>query len=278
MNSLQTKRITIVIPIFNGYDVLQDCFASLQRHTNSDSCSVLLIDDASPDPRIETAISNFVSSSIFSCQKIKNETNLGFVGTVNRAMRLCEDDVLLLNSDTLVTPHWLERISACAENDESIATITPWSNNAEICSFPLFCQNNPIEKSLDEFAKKIVESESRAYPDLPTGVGFCMYLRRAALRKLGDFDQATFGKGYGEENDFCMRAAAHGWRNVLCDDAYVAHRGGASFADTDSKPGGENLARLLARYPRYNNLVADFIAQDSLRVIRERIIDFMTTH
>lgn len=81
----------------------------------------------------------------------------------------------------------------------------------------------------DEIALKIAALDSAAYPDLPTAVGFCMWIRRAALNMVGDFDQATFGRGYGEENDFCLRIAAHGWRSVLCDNAYVVHQGGVSF-------------------------------------------------
>ena len=102
-------------------------------------------------------------------------------------------------------------------------------------------------------------------------MGFCLFLRRAALEAIGDFDQATFGRGYGEENDFCLRAAGHGWRNVLCDDAYVVHRGGASFGPAGLGPGGENLQRLTARYPGYNALVAGFIMADPLRPLRERL-------
>jgi GT2 family glycosyltransferase len=98
-----------------------------------------------------------------------------------------------------------------------------------------------------------------------------MAIRRSVLTRIGDFDQPTFGRGYGEENDFCLRAAAHGWRNVLCDDAYVVHQGGASFGPLGQAPGGENLARLVARYPRYNALIADFIARDPLATRRARI-------
>ena len=42
-------------------------------------------------------------------------------------------------------------------------------------------------------------------------------------------DAVTFGKGYGEENDLCMRARARGWRHVLAADVYVHHVGGRSF-------------------------------------------------
>jgi GT2 family glycosyltransferase len=100
-----------------------------------------------------------------------------------------------------------------------------------------------------------------------------MFLRRAALRAIGGFDAETFGKGYGEENDWCLRAEAHGWRHVLCDDAYVVHRGHASFAATGLAPGGENLRRLNARWPGYNERIARFILDDPLRAHRGRLAD-----
>ena len=109
------------------------------------------------------------------------------------------------------------------------------------------------------------------YPELPTAGGVCLLIPRAPLTAIGDFARATFGRGYGEENDFCLRAAAHGWRNVLADDCYVVHAGGGSFAPLGLKPGGDNLARLLARYPRYNAQVAQFIAADPLARRRAQV-------
>jgi GT2 family glycosyltransferase len=93
------------------------------------------------------------------------------------------------------------------------------------------------------------------------------------LDRIGGFDAATFGRGYGEENDFCLRAEGHGYRNVLCADAFVAHQGGASFSPEGLTPGGGNLARLLARYPDYNRRVAEFIMADPLRPLRERVLE-----
>ena len=124
---------------------------------------------------------------------------------------------------------------------------------------------------VDVVAAAVAQAATDAYPDLPTGVGFCMFIRRTALIALGSFDSATFGRGYGEENDFCRRAAGHGWRNVLCHDAYVAHVGHASFANENLAPGGVNQRRLEARYPHYAGLVASFIANDPLAPLRVRI-------
>jgi len=180
-------------------------------------------------------------------------------------------DVRLLSSDAIATTGWLQQIARCAASDPRIATITPWSNNAEICSFPRFVEANPLPEDPDRLALAAASQPSLDYPELPTAVGFCMFVRRAALDQVGAFDVDTFGRGYGEENDFSLRVAAMGWRNVLCDGAYVAHAGNASFGPLGQGPGGENLRRLLARWPDYNERVARFILADPLRPLRERL-------
>lgn len=260
----------VILPAYNGHDALAACLDSLRR-TLPSAARVHLVDDASPDPRIAPLLQAFAADPPCAVELLAQPRNLGFVATVDAAMRRARGDVVLLNADTITTRGWLERLAACAASDPRIATATPFSNNAEICSFPRFCVANPLPADADAVAAACVAAGPPGYPDLPTGVGFCMFVRRAALDAIGGFDAATFGRGYGEENDFCRRAAAHGWRNVLCDDAFVGHRGGASFGDTGHRPGGDNLARLLARYPGYNAAVADFIARDPLAPRRARI-------
>ncbi len=261
---------TVIVPVHNALEALDACLASLDRTLPAGS-PVLLADDASPDPRIAPLLDGWAGRSGLAVRVVRRTANLGFPANCNAAFAETGDaDVVLLNSDTVATAGWLARIAECAASDPRIATITPWSNNAEICSFPRFCEDNPAPEHPDAVAEAAAGLE-RVYPDLPTAVGFCMYVRRAALRQLGGFDVATFGRGYGEENDFCLRAAAMGWRNVLCPTAYVVHRGGASFAPLDLAPNGDNLARLLARWPDYNERVARFIMADPLRPLRERL-------
>ncbi|MGQ0800090.1 MAG: glycosyltransferase family 2 protein [Pseudomarimonas sp.] len=263
---------TVIVPVYNAPADLAICLDSLLRTLDS-SAQVLIVDDASPDPRVAPVIRRFSRQAQFAVVTHWRSENMGFVGNVNRAFRdSAPADVVILNADTITTPQWLDRISACAASDATIATITPWSNNAEICSYPHFCASGDVPDDLDEIAAAARDLVT-TYPELPTGVGFCMFIRRAALDAIGDFDAATFGRGYGEENDFCRRAAAHGWRNVLCDDAFVAHRGGASFGPTGLKPGGENLLRLCARYPDYNARVANFIMRDPLAELRQRLAE-----
>lgn len=263
------STIDIVIPVYNAAPLLARCLSALDRWTSAGEARVWVIDDASPDPAIAPLLQDWRARSPLAPTVLRNAQNLGFVGSVNRGMRESRADVLLLNADTEVTPGWLPRLRAPLA-DPRVATVTPFSNNAEICSWPEFCRAHPVPADPERIAAAFA-ADSPQWIDLPTAVGFCMLIRRATLDAIGDFDQATFGRGYGEENDFCLRAAGHGWRNVIASDAYVVHAGGGSFAPLGLKPGGDNLQRLLARYPGYNAQVAAFIAADPLAPIRARV-------
>ncbi len=169
---------------------------------------------------------------------LENEHNLGFVATVNRGMALSDaHDVLLLNSDTEVANDWLDRLRAAAYSDARVASVTPFSNNATICSYPRFCEPNELPPGWDTARLDALFAATNAgqVVDVPTGVGFCMYIRRDSLDAVGLFDVENFGKGYGEENDFCRRAAAAGWRNLHALDTFVLHTGGVSFGASKSQ-------------------------------------------
>jgi glycosyltransferase involved in cell wall biosynthesis len=104
--------------------------------------------------------------------------------------------------------------------------------------------------------------------DLPTAVGFCMYVRRACIEQVGLFDFQTFGHGYGEENDFCLRATERGWRHLAAGDTYVLHEGEASFAEHASSRKTRAMELLRGRYPSYEADVARFVKADPLRALR----------
>lgn len=262
---------TVIVPVFNAVAALDACLASLSR-TLPTNAVVMIADDASTDPAVETLARLWCDRSTFAASYVRRPANLGFPANCNAAFAEAgRADVVLLNSDTVTTTGWLQQLARCAASDARIATITPWSNNAEICSFPRFVEANPLPDDPDRIALAAASQAKLEYPELPTAVGFCMYLRRQALDQVGDFDVDTFGPGYGEENDLSLRFAAMGWRNVLCDGAYVAHVGKASFGPLGQGPGGENLRRLLARWPDYNERVARFILADPLRPLRERL-------
>jgi len=263
--------IDIIVPVYNAADDLKRCVDSVLLHTSGDY-RLLLIDDASPDPAIAAYFEAIRSRALPQVHCVSNRSNLGFTLTANLGMNLSRDDadIVLLNSDAIVTRGWLGKLARCARSDSRIGTITPFSNNAEICSLPRFCENNPWPPGRDTepMVRALELAAVPSYPDLPTGVGFCLYVRRALIDAIGLFDP-VFGLGYGEENDFCMRAARAGFRNVLCDDAFVVHLGGSSFGAKRGDLAQRNMAILLERHPQYLEIVGAYIAADPLRPLRE---------
>jgi len=265
----------VVVPVFNALEALDVCLAALDRSLPPGT-RVHLADDASTDPRVPDLLKAWIGRTHLDAHLVRRARNLGFPGNCNAAFaETGPADLVLLNTDTVPAGDWLQRLRACAASDARIASATPWSNNGEIVSFPRFVAPNPLPDEPWRLAKAAARLTPR-YPALPTAVGFCMFLRRAALEALGGFDATTFGRGYGEENDWCLRTEAHGWRHVLCDDAYVAHLGHASFTALGEAPGGENLRRLNARWPGYNERIARFILDDPLREDRARLAEALS--
>jgi GT2 family glycosyltransferase len=271
-------KTLVCVPVYNGFDSVQRCLAALANSPVNADFRTLIINDASPDERIAPLLNDHALTHK-NVQARHNSINRGFTWNVNQAFAAARTDehIVLLNSDALVTTGWLDQMLAdverAATHQKAIGTVTPFSNNATICSFPDFSRAWPMP-DVDE-RKRIARAlrDTPAEPiDLPTGVGFCMLISAAGRAKVGTFDVENFPRGYGEENDFCMRAAAIGFRNVLCTNAYVAHEGGASFSESTQalmKIGGE---RLQALHPTYDAEVSAWIAGDPAKARREQIV------
>ncbi|MEM1412055.1 MAG: glycosyltransferase [Pseudomonadota bacterium] len=263
------RPIDVIVPVYDGLEAVQRCLASVRSASNETPMELVVINDASPNPAVGKWLTPLAERGAITL--LENEHNLGFVATVNRGMRLHPDrDVVLLNSDTEVAGNWLDRLRAQAEAAEMIGTVTPFSNNAEICSFPRICCANPLAMNLptDTIDAALAAALPGRSVDLPTAIGFCMLIRRACLDEVGDFDVETFGQGYGEENDFCLRASQQGWRHVLAADCFVAHVGGVSFQARKQERVAHAMAVLDRRYPSYHGDVAAWIVADPPYALR----------
>ena len=262
--------VDIIVPVYRGLADTRLCIDSVLASTNQSAWRLVVINDASPEPEV-TAWLRERAAQDSRITLLENRDNLGFVGTVNRGMALSDsNDVLLLNSDTEVANNWLDRIRSAAYGDSKVASVTPFSNNATICSYPRFCKDNRLPADYDtaRLDALCAQTNPGAVVDVPTGVGFCMYIRRDCLAQVGLFDTENFGKGYGEENDFCQRAAKAGWRNLHLLDTFVLHTGGVSFGDSKSpreKAAMETLRRL---HPRYESAVMAFVQADPAQPYR----------
>lgn len=262
-------KIDVVVPIYNAFEVLQDCLSSLEKY-QSEIQQVILINDASTDERIGKFINEIGKKN--SWKVIHQSQNLGFVKAANKGLKLGKDNTVLLNSDTIVTRDWISAFKQALVSNPALGTATPWSNNAEICSFPQFLVNHQLPMNIDQMASILYKNYQPQYPILPTAVGFCMLISKKAKQLVGYFDEGHFGHGYGEENDYSLRVAKAGLTNILCDNAYVAHVGNQSFADMDIKPSEETMQRLLEKHPNYLTMIQEYIKRDPLSDIRKFLI------
>ncbi len=264
--------VDVVIPVYRGLRHTRRCIESVLESPQVTLLEVVAVDDATPEPAIAAYLDELAAAGRVTV--IRNDENLGFVRSVNRAMSLHPDrDVVLLNSDTEVANDWLDRLHASAYRQSDVGTVTPFSNNATICSYPFdgWTGGVPGGLGLAALDRMFAAANAGGTVNLPTAVGFCMLIRRDCLAALGLFDADRFGRGYGEENDFCMRAGRAGWRHVLAADVFVFHEGSVSFAEERGALLSAATDALLAVHPDYLERVRDFIIADPARELRSAV-------
>jgi GT2 family glycosyltransferase/glycosyltransferase involved in cell wall biosynthesis len=264
----KSNSVSVIIPVFNALEDLRVCFERLMKYTDR-SIDLIFINDASSDANVSKYLD---SISIYDNVKIlTNQINLGFTKTVNIGINFAgNNDVILLNSDARVTPRWLQGIQRAAATSDNIATVTPMSDRAGAFSAPLIGNENslPIGVSEADYAVAFRRNSIGYYPTVPTGNGFCMYIRRQCINEIGLLDEIAFPRGYGEENDFCMRARLKGWRNIIDDRTYVFHDRSKSFGSEKDVliKSGRNV--LDEKYLDYGKAIKIFSKSENISAAR----------
>jgi GT2 family glycosyltransferase/glycosyltransferase involved in cell wall biosynthesis len=259
------REVDVVVPV-HGQRV-DSLFATVRAPTR-----IIVVDDASPDPALRQVLDAMARRR--RVRLIRHARNIGFPGAANAGLRAASGrDVVLLNSDTLVPPGWLERLQDAARSAPDIGTVTPISNDASILSYPGNGADNPIPDlaetiRLDRLAHRACGA---ATVDIPVGVGFCLYIRRDCLDAVGGLRDDIFAQGYGEESDFCLRARHLGWRHVALPGLFVGHCGGRSFGAVGQHLRARNQNLLERLHPGYGALVDRFVCNDPLGPFRRRI-------
>ena len=265
--------VDVIIPVYRGLEETQRCLESVLAFPQQTPYEIVVIDDCSPETELTTFLRQGAEIGAFTL--LENPANTGFVNAVNRGMMLHPDrDVVLLNSDTEVHGDWLDRLHRHACADPMIGTVTPFSNNATICSYPRFCEDNaffPSDEKLAELDTLFAKINAELYVEIPTAVGFCMYITRYCIERVGYFDVRQFPRGYGEENDFCLRGSELGFRHLLAGDIFIYHQGAVSFGAEHQFLIQTAIEQLRTLYPFYDRLIAYHVEKDPARWMRRRV-------
>jgi len=278
------NKVDVIIPIYNSYEYVVRCVNSVLK--NSNNCRIILADDASTDKKIGIFLDQLHSTKNKNIDLIilRNQKNLGYIKTINHAYDYVKNHFVSLNSDTEVTQGWLDRLfSPIFENENQIASVTPFSNSSTSTSFPHSAQNNPLFKGLDHtiIDKYFMQFGLPDCLEIAVGNGFCLGINKKVSDEIGFFDE-IYGKGYYEEGDWGMRAFKKGYKNVLAPNLFVFHHSGTTFEKEETRfLVKKNRKIVKQRFPDYKKITRGFILEDKLGPLRDLyciIIDIFTSN
>ena len=268
----KTKHIndlTIIVPIYNAAEKTDKCIKSIIHNTQlSKQVQLLLIDDCSPEPEVEKVLNKYKNTNFINV--VRNAENLGYTKNINKAIIIAQKrDVILLNSDTVVTKNWIKKLQKVAYLSLSIGTVTPVSNSAGAFSVPKSGSNvisAPL--TIEKVGKIVSEVGQGKFFDAPTGNGFCFFIKRSAIDTIGLFDEENFPKGYGEENDFSMRVKQNGFLNIVTLDTYIFHHEHASFKESSKLLMEKGINIINTLYPSYSSDIKVFTTNPTFNDVK----------
>ncbi len=268
--------LTVIVPVFEDAEATRICLDSLEAQDVPGRCwRIVIVNDASPNPDLVADVERRARAGRVTL--ITNPSNLGFAASVNRAASLTtRGDLLLLNADTIVPDGGLARLLALAETTPDLGTITPISNNGVIVNFPdLFGPNAlPPARELSRWDQAAGQADP-APIELPNGIGFCLLITRACWTAAGGMP-LTYGRGYYEDVDFCLRTRQLGFRHLCATNLIVGHAGSVSFGAEKRRLVVRNAAALAARFPGYSTEIEAFRLANPFReafaAIERRIV------
>jgi hypothetical protein len=244
----------ILLPVGVDDDALDACLAALDAGTPAGT-RVWLADDAQAGPRGSAIIERWLARTPLQADYTRRPRSIGEAAHLDEMLRACGDaDVLVLASDAVPSPGWAQQLAACAARDAAIATATPWCNAGETASWPRVGEIAPLPDDLAALARAAAQLPPH-HPELPSAVNHAVFLRGAARRKAGGLDAASYGSWYAALVDLSLRMAGLGWRNVLCETAFVARVG-------EGVPMGDDVEILAARWPGWHARLAEFLMRD----------------
>jgi O-antigen biosynthesis protein len=216
--------VSVIVLSYNQWAVTEFCLRSLahaQKAYPEVKAEIILVDNASSDETRKEA------KKIKGLKTIFNGKNLGFAAGNNVGIKAASGrDVILLNNDTVVPPHWLKSLTAHSERIPDLGIMGPSTNTETSQVLP-----GARYDSLEEFFQynRFVEGRHRGQWDKVRKIsGLCFYLPRNTIELVGLLDP-SFGIGYFEDDDYCLRARDKGLQVIWAKDVYIHHFGSMSF-------------------------------------------------
>ncbi|KRG69661.1 glycosyltransferase [Pseudoxanthomonas dokdonensis] len=253
----------ILLPVGSDDDALDACLGALDAGTPAGT-RIWLADDAQAGPRGLAIIERWLTRTHLQADYTRRKHMLGEVAHMDEMFKACGDmDVVVLAADAQPLPGWLQQLASCFARDASIATATPWCNAGEAAAWPRLGEVQPPPTDFERTAAACAAMPP-THHELPAAVAHAVAIRGHARRKVGDLDTSSYATWYAALIDLSLRFSGLGWRNALCETAFVA-RGGEGLSTS------EDMDTLNARWPAWHPRLANFLMRDPLHAAREKL-------
>jgi len=240
--------VSIIIVSFNARADLARCLESLHAAPPAASHEIIVVDNASTDGSVDAA------RRWSGVRVVELGVNGGFAHANNVGLALAGgDDILLLNSDTIVPPGAIDRLIAELERDPAVAVVGPrlvdGAGRAELSFGRMIGPfNEARQKRLARSGAVEALTRARGYPDWVSGA--CLMVRRADAEAVGGLDERFFM--YTEDVDFCAAIRARGRRILFAPDVEVVHLRGRSAASAPAATAAAYRRSRLAFYEKHH--------------------------
>jgi GT2 family glycosyltransferase len=266
---MSKPKVDVVVPIYNSLDWLKMCVEALIRNTNFDILgTIYLMDDAS-DKATQDYLKDIARKWQGIIKVVRNQTNLGFIKTCNKAIKASTGDyVLLLNTDCIVSENAIEKMMTAMLKDKKIGLLCPISSVAANLSFSI-----PDGMNFMQINKAFEEQFSGMTFDACTVASNCLMISHDNINKVGLLDE-SFGKGYSVETDYQFKSMAKGFKAKVLIDTYVYHQSHVSFgiSKKQQKIREENLKEFFSRWGKdYRELLQKYNENDPVKYIYKHV-------
>ena len=216
---IQPKSISIIIPNFNGSELLKDylpmVYDALKSSAYISDFEIIIIDDASSDNSIQ-----FLSTNYPDIILLQNSENLGFSKTINKGIFSSKMElILLLNTDMALSKNIFDHLIPHFSTDSSIFGVSPTIYN-KTGDLILEGQKTPL------FKKNTISYLDNTDQTQPCNslylCGGCALVSKEKLLQLNGFNE-IYSPFYFEDFDLSVRAWLKGWKCLYIPDAHIFH-------------------------------------------------------
>jgi len=237
LSKIENVTIDIVVCVHNALEDVRRCIPSVVDNLRGNH-RLIIVDDGS-----STETQRYLAEVTFGAPNIilkRNEHAVGYTVAANLGLSVSEASlVILLNSDTIVTSGWAEKMADAVFNTPGGGIVSAMSNAASFQSLPEVASDG-FQTPVNELPRGISPEDLNRLCEqwateealvVPLVHGFCFGITRDTLNTLGLFDEVNFKDGYGEENEYCFRAVAAGIWPVIAAHTFVFHAKTKSYTN-----------------------------------------------